>query len=325
MLLQRNQIRLHLPFAFLALVLVIGCAVWYVVDSRNAEQWLGGGSTVGLACGVIAAAIIAFEMLLWPRKLLRRLRLFPTKYWLAAHLWIGLASFPLAILHSGFHLGGFLPATLMILFALTIFSGVYGWAIQNILPKWLLRNLPAETIYSQIDHVAELAAEDAKRMLIASCGQRRTMLDVSQLDMEEMDLSLTQTIVIGAVRQAGKGRTSGRTLQTKLVNDSRDDRDRLWTAFDNIEDFLIEGGTVTSPVTDRREASIWFNRLRKDCGADSHGVIDALEELCDQRRQFDTQAVVHRWLHAWLPLHIGLSVSVSVLLVVHIWTALKYW
>ncbi len=280
---------------------------------------------MGLVCGVIAGAIIGFEMLLWPRKALRRLRLIPTKYWLAAHLWIGLASFPLAILHSGFHLGGYLPATLMIVFALTIFSGVYGWVIQNILPKWLLRNLPAETIYSQIDHVAQLAAEDAKRMLIASCGQRRTMLDLSQLDMEERDLSLTQTIVIGAVRQAGKGRTSGRTLQTKQVNDSRDDRDRLWNAFDNIESFLIDGATVTSPVTDRRESSIWFNRLRKDCSQESHEVIDALEELCDQRRQFDTQAVVHRWLHAWLPLHIGLSLSVSVLLIVHIWTALKYW
>lgn len=325
MLLQRNQIRLHLPFALIATGLVIACGVWYVRDSWAADQWLGGGSTVGLVCGVIAGAIIAFEMLLWPRKALRRMRLFPAKYWLAAHLWIGLASFPLAILHSGFHLGGYLPASLMILFSITIFSGIYGWVIQNVLPRWMLRNLPAETIYNQIEHVSELAAEDAKRMLIASCGQRRAPIDISQFDMEDMDMSLTQTIVIGAVRQAGKGKTSGRTLQTKQVNDTRDDRDKLWTAFDNIQGFLIDGAVEPSPVNDRREALIWFNRLRKDCGEDSQDLIDSLEQLCDQRRQFDTQSVVHRWLHGWLPLHIGFSIAVSILLIVHIWTALKYW
>ncbi|MFG0290498.1 MAG: hypothetical protein ACF8CQ_20135 [Rhodopirellula sp. JB044] len=325
MLLQRNQIRIHFPFATIALALVAGGVIWYAIDSKAAGQWLGGGSTVGLVCGIVAGAIIAFEMLLWPRKALRRLRLFPTKYWLAAHLWLGLASFPLAVVHSGFHLGGYLPATFMILFSLTIFSGIYGWIVQNVLPKWLLRNLPAETIYSQIDHVAGLATDDAKRLLIASCGQRRTAIEQVQLDMEDMDMSLTQTIVIGAVRQAGKGRTSGRTLQTKQAHDSRDDRDRLWTAYDNIEQFLLHGCSITSPVTDRREATIWFNRLRKDCGEPSQDIIDSLEQLCDQRRQFDTQRVVHKWLHAWLPLHIGLSISVSILLVVHVWTALKYW
>ena len=47
--------------------------------------------------------------------------------------------------------------------------------------------------------------------------------------------------------------------------------------------------------------------------------------MCDQRRQFDTQQTVHRWLHTWLPVHIGLSVAVTILLAAHIWTALKYW
>jgi len=325
-LLDRQQLRLHLLPALSAGILALGMAVWYVADSVEADQWLGGGSTVGLVCGIIVGLIIAFEMLLWPRKALRRFRLFPTKYWLAAHLWLGLASFPLAVLHCGFHLGGYLPATLMILFSLTIFSGVYGWAVQNILPRWMLRNLPAETIYNQIEHVSQQSAEDARRMLIASCGRRRTALEQIEVDIDEQDdFSVTQTIVVGAIRQAGRGKTTGRTLQTKHMSDAHDDRDRLWNAYDNLEAFLKQGATSASPINDRRESTIWFQRLRKECGPDSQDVIDALEQLCDQRRQFDTQGTVHRWLHGWLPIHIGLSIAVSILLIVHVWTALKYW
>lgn len=304
---------------------MLGLAAWYVLASVSADRWLGGGSTVGLVCGIIAGLIIAFEMLLWPRKALRRLRLFPTKYWLAAHLWIGLASFPLAILHCGFHLGGYLPAALMILFSLTIFSGVYGWAVQNILPRWMLRNLPGETIYNQIDHVSRLTVEDARRMLIAACGQRRSVLEQIESDINEHDISVTQTIVVGAIREANRGKTTGRTLQTKLVADAHDDRDRLWNAFDHLQLFLEKGAATVSPVSDRRESKIWFNRLRRECGEASQDLIDSLEQSCDQRRQFDTQGVVHRWLHGWLPLHIGLSIAVSILLIVHVWTALKYW
>jgi len=252
--------------------------------------------------------------------------LFPTKYWLAAHLWIGLASLPLAILHCGFHLGGYLPAILMLLFLATIASGVYGWTVQNILPKWMLHNLPAETIYNQIDHVSGLSVEDVRHMLVVSCGRRPTVEDQLRLDLQGFeDMDMNQTIIIGAVRDAARGKTTGRTLQTGQVARAQDDRERLWTAFDNLEGFLRHGAIATSPVNDRRESTIWFNRLRKECGEESRNLIDVLEQQVEQRRQFDTQRVVHRWLHGWLPLHVGLSMSVCVLLIVHVWTALRYW
>ncbi len=40
-------------------------------------------------CGIIAGGIIAFEMLLWPRKAFRAWRLIATRHWMAAHLWLG--------------------------------------------------------------------------------------------------------------------------------------------------------------------------------------------------------------------------------------------
>ncbi len=94
---------------------------------------------------------------------------------------------------------------------------------------------------------------------------------------------------------------------------------------DEIRPFLLEGHHRQTPVSDRQQAIQWFGRLRTACGDESQSIIDILEGMCDQRRQFDTQQTVHRWLHAWLPIHIGLSVAVTVLLAAHVWTALKYW
>jgi hypothetical protein len=294
----------------------------YARESAEAGTLVGGGSPSGLLCGIAAGLVIVFEMLLSPRKALRRLRLIPTKYWLAAHLWFGIASLPLAIVHSGFHLGGWLPATFMVLFVLTIVSGVYGMAVQNLLPRWMLRNLPSETIYNQIEYVSKQTVADAEQLLVTACGRRISTDELLQ-EEPELEAANTGTIVVGAVRQAGK--TRGHTLETRRVARVVEDRDALWNALGEIRPFLLEGRHHQTPVTDRQQATQWFGRLRRVCGEESESIIDILEGMCDQRRQFDTQQTVHRWLHAWLPIHIGLSVAVTVLLAAHVWTALKYW
>ncbi len=321
-LLSRSQSKLHLMFAIPAGIVVVTLIALSARESYLAGEWVGGGSLSGLACGIAAGMVIVFEMLLWPRKLLRRLRLIPAKYWLAAHIWLGVASLPLAIAHSGFHFGGWLPTTFMILFVLTIVSGLYGMAVQNVLPRWMLRNLPAETIYNQIDYVSQQTVEDARQLLVAACG-RPISAEAILEEEPELESANTHTIVVGAVRQAGKGR--GRTLETRRVVQAKEDQEQLWNALSEIEPFLLHGRERQTPVTNRQQASQWFGKLRTACGDESESTIRILEGMCEQRRQFDIQQTVHRWLHAWLPIHIGLSVAVTVLLVAHIWTALKYW
>jgi hypothetical protein len=260
-------------------------------------------------------------MLLSPRKWLRRIKiLLPAKYWMAAHIWLGLASLPLAIAHCGWTLGGWLPATFMILFILTIISGIYGWIVQNLLPRWMLRNLPSETIYGQIDHVSEVTVEDARAILVACCGGRST--GDFAVD-HQPELAEAGPIVVGAQREVG--RTIGRTAETRKIQKSDKDNVPLWNAFDEIEPFLLHGSKADSPVSEPPRAALWFDRLRSVCGSESRETIDTLEQMCNQRRQFDTQRTVHRILHSWLPVHIGLSVAVLGLLVAHVWTALLYW
>lgn len=284
------------------------------------ESWLGGGSASGLACGIAAALVIAFEMLLWPRKYLRRLRLIPARHWMAAHIWLGIASLPLAIFHCGFHLGGTLPSLFMVLFVLTILSGVYGLVLQNVLPKLLLRVLPAETIYSEIDHVSQQNIRDLRQTITATCGARTRANEVLE---NEPAVPTRSTVVVGAMREVGMVR--GRTLRTQTIISSDEDREILWNAFEEIEPFLAKGEHGSKLFKNPGAAVRWFADLRRTCSDNSEAAIASMEQCFAQRQQFDLQRRLHHWLHAWLPVHIGLSVAVSVLLVVHIFTALRYW
>ncbi len=328
MLLDRQHLSLHLAFAIPSLILTAAGIGWWVWESMAFGRPLGGGSPSGLTCGIAAALVIVFEMLLWPRKIFRRLRLIPAKYWMAAHLWLGLFCLPLAVVHSGFQLGGWLPTALMVLLVGTILSGMFGLAAQNLLPRWMLWNLPAETIYNQIDFVSELAVEDARKLLLAGCGPRPADLEDtrqqrSDSQTAEMASEATKPIIIGAVRSSGK--TRGRTLVAARVHLTSADAPTLWSALDEIRPFLLHGRSTDTPVTDPRRAESWFNALRAGCSIDNQGIVDTLQSFCDQRRQFDIQQTCHRWLHVWLPIHIALSVAVTVLLGVHVYTALKYW
>src|SRR5262249_32094129 len=89
------------------------------------------------------------------------------------HIWLGLLTVPLILLHSGFAWGGQLTTILAVLFIAVIASGIYGLAVQQWLPSKMLSELPAETIVSQIDHVARNLCEDAEQLVAAGCGAGR--------------------------------------------------------------------------------------------------------------------------------------------------------
>jgi hypothetical protein len=281
--------------------------------------------------------------------------LIATKHWLAAHLWFGLAAWPIAVLHSGFHLGGALPATLMIVFTLTILSGIYGWVLQNIIPRMLLKQVTAETIYSQIDVVSRRNVADAYSLLtgvfgpppseLAAAATRAatTKASASRGDAtpavarDERMAPDTDTIseeieylpkrklavVVGAVRDVGRVR--GRTLRTATFPADPQNADEIWSAYYRIEGFLLDGRRADAAFSNPAHASAYFANLRRACDPACAEVINSLEDYCDQRRQFDLQTRLHHWLHGWLPVHIGLAVAVSVLLIVHVITALRYW
>ena len=333
MLINRANLKLHgIPFV-LALIVAGPMLGWYVAASWFAGAWLGGGSLPALVLGSTAGLIIAWEMMLWPRKLLRRLRLLPSKYWLSCHLWFGIACLPLAVFHSGFHWGGWFSTSLLLLLIATVLSGVYGALVQNVLPKWMLRQLPAETITSEIEYVSKQAVEDADQLLVAACGPRETVMTMQYSDLEidrfreafgdDTSVGMTRAIVIGAPREAGRIR--GRSMETQTVTRQKEDARALWNAYDEVRPFMLDGATKAQIFGDVSRAEGWFRLLRHACSKDAERVIGPLESWVDQRRQFTLQRRMHGWLQSWLPIHVAISVGLCVLLVAHIFLGLRYW
>ncbi|MCY2979888.1 MAG: hypothetical protein NTU79_14570 [Planctomycetota bacterium] len=341
-----RKLRIHIGPLLLAVILVLGLAVWQLWASRSSGTIVTGSSLPGLVAGSLAASIIFFELLLWPRKRLRRFKLFPTKFWLSAHLWLGLSTGPLAFIHSGYRFGGTFSTTLMCLLLFVLASGTYGWIMQIIIPKWMLGNLPFETIGSQIDDVSIQSALDARRMLTVAFGPKPVGLTkLANLDeisakmrgssmVRDQDGQVRQ-IVVGAIQRRGDHRSLLKMENTEMEFNPLDGSE-VWRQYASvIEPFLLRGIPLSkdktnarsnrlSPLRTPRKANDWFGLLRESCSLNAGTILESLEQLCEQRHQFNAQRRAQAWLHGWIAIHAGVSVMLGVLLITHIVLALKY-
>ena len=315
----------HRPWAAFAALATLGAVLWYTWASVIAARWVGGGSLPGFTFGMIGGLICLFEFLLWPRKKFRAARIGRVQTWMKAHIWLGLLSLPVLVLHSGFRLGGTLSAVLMVLFLAVIASGVWGLALQNILPRKMLADVPAETIYSQIDRIIGHYRDEAARLVHETCGKAApaTSIDTGGEPNEDDTSDATRHFVVGAVRSAGKIR--GKVLQTRNVGPTIAGSEPLRLFHETtIGPFLRPDGLKGSPLRDRDRASAIFDDLRTKLDPRAHPAASALEDLCDQRRQLHEQRRLHVWMHNWLLIHLPLSVALIVLMFVHVVEALKY-
>jgi hypothetical protein len=327
-LVDRQNLPMHRRWLAAVLMATLAACGWYLGHAAGSTRWPGGSSLPGLVFGLLAAAIIVFEFLLWPRRWhrLRALRIGRTQAWLRAHIWLGLLSVPLVVLHTGFHLGGPLSTVLAAVFAVVIASGVFGLVMQQVIPRLMLQATPAETIYSQIDYVSQQFAADAQRLVLAACGEQReprgeaeTLTPAFQSEDEDEGF-----VVIGAVRTVGSVR--GKVLATQASAGRVANPQAMRSAFfDTIQPYLQQGAAGGSLLADRSRAALWFEELRAGAGSDGQQVVAALESWCDNRRQFDLQIRLHHWLHGWLSLHLPLSAALLILLAAHIYAAIKYW
>jgi hypothetical protein len=134
--------------------------LWYAMASAGAIKWPEASGPVGVFLGIVGGIIIVFEMALAPRKWFRGTRLGVARLWMRWHIWLGLLVLPVIVIHSGFAWGGTLSAATMVLFLITIASGVWGLIVQQWVPKRIFDEIPGETVASQVDfavvkHVAE--------------------------------------------------------------------------------------------------------------------------------------------------------------------------
>jgi hypothetical protein len=117
----------YLKLAFALLLVSAGLYVWY----RNVHFAMPGdkgygGTPMGYALGTIAAILIVWLLWLGVRK--RRYRTSQTSLqgWVSAHVYLGVATLFVALLHSGFEIGKNLHTLTLVLLAIVVISGIYG-------------------------------------------------------------------------------------------------------------------------------------------------------------------------------------------------------
>lgn len=90
-----------------------------------------------------------------------------------------------------------------------------------------------------------------------------------------------------------------------------------------VRPFLCNGRSPQYRLDDGIAARRVFAQLRSDLPAELHDSLQELENLCEERRQFNTQLRLHRWLHWWLILHIPPSIALLILFVAHVIVSLR--
>ncbi len=127
--------RLWHACGILATIALMVAAVWaarrYGLDGRLGETWL----TVRWMTGFVGLAGIAGVMAYPARKQIYKRRAGPLRYWMLAHVYLGVIAGLVLLLHGGWKTGGLLTSLLMVSFDLVILSGLFGIACYIIVPR----------------------------------------------------------------------------------------------------------------------------------------------------------------------------------------------
>ena len=326
---------------------------WYLFLWNQSARPPSANSPTGLLYGIAGAVIILLEMLIWVRKwrwarnLGTRIRVWMRKWrwvpmvrfgrmrwWMAAHIWLGIISVPLLLMHAGISWGGHLTTLLMWVYLIVIFSGCYGLWLQNGLPSAMKTQTEAETVFNQIRHVSQQNSDSARALVRVICEPtddvstsvaKHGAVQRVNLPGQAGAISTSRTVVIGAERSWSNMKKRG--IDAEIPRTHVPGSEALWVAFQEDIDPYLRSGRVRREylrLADKQQATKYFNQLRERLSQQVHQTVDVLERWCDHRRQFDLQCRFHRRLHSWLSIHLPLSIALVVLLFTHILTALRF-
>ncbi len=307
---QRNR-----ALALICGLVALAAVVVYGTLCYATGRWLGGSSAPGLVCGITAGLLILYECSLALRRLKGGYAFWnrrPAQSRLRWHVWLGLLSLPLALIHGGlFTRGGPLALALLGVFLAVIASGIAGLTLQQWLPRRLLYEVPDETIPSEIGPLSGQLAGEAELLVLAACGP----------DEGDGGRMAGNVEWVRAQRHA-----RGTGLLESLPREPITDTAALRRYFrSTIAPYLREGASSGSPLAARRRAEDELRDLRGRINPKAHGIVDLLEQLCDRRRQLDRQARLAFYLQAWVTVHLALSAALLLLLLWHAATAVLYW
>ena len=296
---------------FLGSMAILAVAVAsYIPYSLRSPQGPRGGSVPGLIYGSVGFAFMLFAGLLGLRKKFPIWRIGRAQTWMRGHLWLGFISFPLILLHGGFHFGGLLTRVLMWMFILVFASGLLGAVLQHFMPRLHTAQLPMETIYEQIDRVRGQLVEEAQQVV------------------EECCLALEGDVSSATERQRAAAASAGASWDVTVASGMQVDEQasvelRRVLSVD-IRPYLERTGHHGVRLEQAPVAAALFRQLRVLLPSTLHSNIDDLENICEEKRQLDKQGRLHKILHGWLLVHVPVSYALLLLGAWHAVVALRF-
>ena len=321
--------RSHRPWAIAsAAILVVSLAI-YIPYALTAPQGPRGGSPIGLFFGVLGFAFMLFAALLGARKRVPTWRLGRAQAWMRGHLWLGLLALPLILLHSGFHFGGPLTQVLMWLLIFTVASGLYGALLQNYLPRIMTADVPLETIYAEISSVRHALHEEATRSIESLCGPlgaaKHSQNDAQRAGgftaLRPISASAAPLRTSPSISAGASAAVAAAPEIVRLTEEQSAPLRRFY--FAELQPFLDHPKRRTRLAAANRARSA-FAALETFLPPAAHPALVDLEAICDEARQLARQERLHHWLHAWLLVHIPISLALILLGAIHAVMALRY-
>lgn len=149
------------------LIAVLALALYFSADAATPGGF-SSGSLLGMWYGIVGAGLMVYAGLL---SALRRVPswwwLGKRSVWLKGHIWLGLLSSVFLVCHSSFRWGGPLELALWIAVIVTLVTGVFGLAMQQVIPRLLTARFPAEAPYEQIPHLCDVLRHKADEEVAA--------------------------------------------------------------------------------------------------------------------------------------------------------------
>lgn len=162
-----------ISWAITALAVALSLAVVWVLSVRFGRADLFTGYALLGVCLLLAFLSVRKRMLALP--------IGPVKIWMQVHLYAGVLSLVLFVLHVGWFNGGWLELMLGSLFLWIGGTGVYLWYLSKRIPKRLL-GVGRDVVLEEIPHMQQQQAEQAYELALKSTqlGEGVTLADYYQ-------------------------------------------------------------------------------------------------------------------------------------------------
>jgi hypothetical protein len=303
--------RTHQRWAIASVAILVLSTIIYVVYWARSLNPPTGGTVIGLLFGFVGYAFMLYAGFLGLRARRPTWRLGRAETWLKGHVYLALLAYPVIYFHAGFAFGGPLTIVLMVLFTIVTASGILGVVLQNILPRVMTDRVPLETIFEQVDHVVEQMRAEADHLVMAVANP-------------EEAAAAAAAATVGR-RPPPAARRAHVRSQVEVAAPPPEEAQALKEFYDTeVRPYLFDQKGQGVTMTTRAKAAVVFAQLRTRVPATLHSVVEDLEAICEERRQLRAQTRLHYWLHAWLLVHVPLSIALLVLSFAHAVIALRY-